>query len=106
MAQNPELGCGNDAPWEPWKSPTPTFPPSPPRWEPPHRTRNPHIPPATTAAGTVYPRRPNPPKSRVPSDSCVEREKLAKLGLKVTNGTCKGKAIGIVGGVRGPKRES
>jgi hypothetical protein len=33
-------------------------------------------------------------------------EKLAKLGLKVTNGTCKGKAIGIVGGVRGPKRES
>ena len=33
-------------------------------------------------------------------------ERLAKLGLKVTNGTCKGKAIGIVGGVRRPKRES
>jgi len=33
-------------------------------------------------------------------------ERLAKLGLKVTNGTCKGKAIGIVGGVRRPKPES
>ena len=27
-------------------------------------------------------------------------ERLAKLGLKVTDGTCKGKAIGFVGGVR------
>ena len=55
MAQNPELGCGNDTPWEPWKSPTPTFPPFPPRLEIPQRTRDSHISPATTAAGTVYP---------------------------------------------------
>ena len=33
-------------------------------------------------------------------------ERLAKLGLKVTDGTCKGKAIGIVGGVRRPKPKS
>jgi len=33
-------------------------------------------------------------------------EKLAKSGLKVTDGTCKGKGIGFVGGVRRPKRES
>ena len=33
-------------------------------------------------------------------------ERLVKLGVKVTDGTCKGKAIGIVGGVRRPKPES
>jgi len=33
-------------------------------------------------------------------------ERLTKLGLKVTNGTCKGKAVGIVGGVRRPKPKS
>ena len=33
-------------------------------------------------------------------------EKLAKLGLKVTDGTCKGMAIGIVGGVRRPEAKS
>src|SRR6202165_3149544 len=47
-------GCGNDAPWEPWKSPTPTFPPFPPRLEIPQRTRDSHLSPATTAEGTVY----------------------------------------------------
>jgi hypothetical protein len=36
----------------------------------------------------------------------VMRERLAKSGLKVTNTTCKGKAIGFVGGVRRPKPES
>ena len=30
-------------------------------------------------------------------------EKLRKLGVRVTDGTCKGKAIGIVGGVRRPQ---
>ncbi len=33
----------------------PTFPPFPPRLEIPQRTRDSHISPATTAAGTVYP---------------------------------------------------
>jgi hypothetical protein len=33
-------------------------------------------------------------------------ERLTKLGLKVTDGTCKGKAIGIVGGVRRPEAKS
>jgi hypothetical protein len=33
-------------------------------------------------------------------------ERLKKLGVKVTDGTCKGKAIGFVGGVRRPKPES
>ena len=33
-------------------------------------------------------------------------ERLAKLRLKVTDGTCKGKAIGFVGGVRLPKEKS
>jgi hypothetical protein len=32
-------------------------------------------------------------------------ERLTKSGLKVTDGTCKGKAIGFVGGVRPPKPE-
>ena len=33
-------------------------------------------------------------------------ERLKKLGLKVTDGTCKGKAIGFVGGVRRPEPKS
>jgi hypothetical protein len=33
-------------------------------------------------------------------------EMLTKLGVKVTDATCKGKAIGFVGGVRRPKPES
>jgi hypothetical protein len=33
-------------------------------------------------------------------------ERLAKLGLKVTNGTCKWKSIGFVGGVRRPEAKS
>jgi len=33
-------------------------------------------------------------------------ERLAKLGLRVTDGTCKGKGIGFLGGVRRPKPES
>jgi hypothetical protein len=33
-------------------------------------------------------------------------ERLRKLGVKVTDGTCKGMAIGIVGGVRRPKAKS
>jgi hypothetical protein len=33
-------------------------------------------------------------------------ERLAKLRLKVTDGTCKGKAIGFVGGVSRPKAKS
>jgi hypothetical protein len=33
-------------------------------------------------------------------------ERLTKLGLKVTDGTCKGKAIGFVGGVRRPEAKS
>ena len=33
-------------------------------------------------------------------------ERLTKLGVKVTNGTCKGKAIGFVGGVRRPEPKS
>ena len=33
-------------------------------------------------------------------------ERLAKLGLKVIDGTCKGKAIDFVVGVRRPKPES
>src|ERR1700730_11829427 len=87
MAQNPELGCGNDTPWEPWKSPTPTFPPFPPRLEIPQRTRDSHISPATTAAGTVCPSRPTPPKSRVPSDSCVERKKPRPVETDTTDTT-------------------
>jgi hypothetical protein len=30
-------------------------------------------------------------------------ERLRKLGVRVTGGTCKGKAIGIVGGIRRPQ---
>ena len=33
-------------------------------------------------------------------------ERLTKLGVKVTDGTCKGKAIGFVGGVRRPEPKS
>jgi hypothetical protein len=33
-------------------------------------------------------------------------ERLRKLGVKVTDGTCKGMAIGFVGGVRRPKAKS
>jgi hypothetical protein len=33
-------------------------------------------------------------------------EKLAKLGLKVTDATCKWKSIGFVGGVRRPEVKS
>ena len=33
-------------------------------------------------------------------------KRLTKLGVKVTNGTCKGKAIGFVGGVRRPEPKS
>jgi hypothetical protein len=33
-------------------------------------------------------------------------EKLAKLGLKVTDATCKWKSIGFVGGVRRPEEKS
>ncbi len=33
-------------------------------------------------------------------------EKLRKLGVRVTDGTCKGMAIGIVGGVRRPESKS
>jgi hypothetical protein len=33
-------------------------------------------------------------------------ERLTKLGVKVTDGTCKGKAIGFVGGVRRPEAKS
>jgi hypothetical protein len=33
----------------------------------------------------------------------VAIDKLRKLGVRVTDGTCKGKAIGIVGGVRRPE---
>ena len=43
-----KLGCGNDARWNPWKSPTPTFPPLPPHLEIPQQTRDSHIPTATT----------------------------------------------------------
>jgi hypothetical protein len=32
-------------------------------------------------------------------------ERLTKLGVKVTDETCKGKGIGLVGGVRRPKPE-
>jgi hypothetical protein len=34
------------------------------------------------------------------SKLAVAIERLRKLGVRVTDGTCKGKAIGIVGGVR------
>ena len=47
-----------------------------------------------------------PDKKRESSKLPAVIEKLAKSGLKVTNTTCKGKAIGFVGGVRLPKRES
>src|SRR5580700_7564348 len=43
-----KLGCGNDARWNSWKSPTPTFPPLPPHLEIPQQTRDSHIPTATT----------------------------------------------------------
>ena len=33
-------------------------------------------------------------------------ERLRKLGVKVTDGTCKGMAIGFVGGVRRPEEKS
>jgi len=33
-------------------------------------------------------------------------ERLRKLGVRVTDGTCKGKAIGFVGGVRRPEEKS
>jgi hypothetical protein len=33
-------------------------------------------------------------------------ERLTKLGLRVRDGTCKGKAIGLVGGVRRPEAKS
>jgi hypothetical protein len=33
-------------------------------------------------------------------------ERLRKLGVRVTDGTCKGMAIGIVGGVRRPESKS
>ena len=33
-------------------------------------------------------------------------EKLKQSGVKVTDGTCKGKAIGIVGVVRRPEKKS
>jgi len=33
-------------------------------------------------------------------------EKLKQSGVKVTDGTCKGMAIGIVGGVRRPESKS
>jgi hypothetical protein len=46
-----KLGCGNDARWNPWKSPTPTFPPLPPHLEIPQQTRDSHIPTATTTTG-------------------------------------------------------
>jgi hypothetical protein len=46
-----KLGCGNDARWNPWKSPTPTFPPLPPRLEIPQQTRDSHIPTTTTTTG-------------------------------------------------------
>jgi hypothetical protein len=36
----------------------------------------------------------------------VAIEKLRKLGVRVTDGTCKGKAIGFVGGVRRPEPKS
>jgi hypothetical protein len=46
-----KLGCGNDVRWNPWKSPTPTFPPLPPHLEIPQQTRDSHIPTATTTTG-------------------------------------------------------
>ena len=46
-----KLGCGNDARWNPWKSPTPTFPPLPPHLEIPQQTRDSHISTATTTTG-------------------------------------------------------
>ena len=36
----------------------------------------------------------------------VAIERLRKLGVRVTDGTCKGMAIGIVGGVRRPEAKA
>jgi hypothetical protein len=36
----------------------------------------------------------------------VAIERLRKSGVKVTDGTCKGMAIGIVGGIRRPESKS
>ena len=47
------------------------------------------------------------PKNEVESSKlAVAIERLRKLGVRVTDGTCKGKAIGIVGGVRRPKAKA
>lgn len=43
-------------------------------------------------------------KSSTKLSAAIER--LTKLGLKVKDGTCKGKAIGFVGGVRRPEAKS
>jgi hypothetical protein len=41
------------------------------------------------------------PKNEVESSKLsVAIESLRELGVRVTDGTCKGKAIGLVGGVR------
>jgi hypothetical protein len=41
------------------------------------------------------------PKNEVESSKLAAAiEGLRKLGVRVTDGTCKGKAIGLVGGVR------
>jgi hypothetical protein len=44
------------------------------------------------------------PKNEGKSSKLVAAiERLTKLGVKVTDGTCKWRSIGIVGGVRRPK---
>ena len=44
------------------------------------------------------------PKNEVESSKLSAAiERLRRLGVRVTDGTCKGKAIGLVGGVRRPE---
>ncbi len=72
MAQNPEHAVGNDAPWEPWKSPTPDFSTVPTALGPATDAGFPHFP-SHDGGGYRLPLKTKPPKARVPSDSCVER---------------------------------
>jgi hypothetical protein len=64
--------CGNDAPWDLWRTFYRRVLVRPTELGNPHQTRGFHIPTATTATASDVAVRPDPLKSRALPDSCAE----------------------------------
>jgi hypothetical protein len=79
--------CGNDAPWDLWRTFYRRVLVRPTELGNPHQTRGFHIPTATTATASDVAVRPDPLKSRALPDSCAEplRERVINRDYKLSS---------------------